>query len=304
MYLVDITEKEPEAIRKFLKLSFIAEGFFGSLGLIPSFSWYLLEIKTDRLVDSMSGEIDILAGRLNWSDPKAIESFQLEEAKSEPELPPACHYYLAALRLAVSGGIKWPPLVDYLIGIEAKCAYLHPQANQISVDTIKSKKSSPQKVHRIRLEVERMIQMGCNKVALLDIIVNPPASGINGQAWLQASTIATTSMDAMFPILQNRLPVDSPSGHWVWPIGAVSGGDETRRGASSLIPLRIADDNPFLRNPKIQLQRQEMEKKLRLLFAKLPTPCSFPVIFIDCGACGKIHGNGDVCTNIAQATEI
>lgn len=264
-YLVDIPEREQEAIKRLLELPFISEGFFGSLGLSPPFFWCLLKIRKDRFVASLSGDVDILAGRLIGAD---------------------------------SGGIKWPPLTDYLVGIEAKCAYLYLKANEISADTIKSRKSSPQKVRRIRLQVEGLLQMGFNKVALLDIIANPPASGIDGQAWLIASNIAMTSMEEMLPVLKDRLPMRSPSGHWVWSIGSVIGGNETVRGTGAPICLRIADKNPFLQaDSGTQSRRQKMESTLDLVFSKFPSPRSFPVIFIDCKFCGKIHMMEDACNS-------
>lgn len=295
-YLVDIQqEREQEAVRRLLELSFISERFFWSLGLNPYFSWYLLQVrvKENRLVSSLHGEVDILAGRFDWSDPEEFTSILAEEARNNQNSHPSWHYDFAARRLAESSGIKWPPSTDYLVGIEAKCAYFHPLE-----DTIKSPKSSEQEVNHIRSQIDRLLQMGFNKVALLDIIANFPESGIDGQAWLAASNTAITSKEKMSPILDERLPEDSPAGHWVWPTGSVIGGDESMRGAGSLIELRAARENPFLEgSSETQSCRQEMEKQLNIILAKFPLPRRLQVIFIDCTTCHKIHGIEDACTN-------
>jgi len=297
-YLVDIPEREIEAVHRLLKMPIIAEQFFWSLGVNPVFSWYLLQIRKDRIVSSLPGDVDILAGKLSWKDPKEFESLVAAEAKDRPNIDPSWHFDFAARKLADLGGIKWPPATDYLVGIEAKCAYLLPHANSISKDTIKSKKSSPGKVRKIRKQIENLLEMGFNKVALLDIIANPPASGPDGQAWLMALDIASTSEDEMSTVFSERLPANSPAGHWVWSIGSVIGGDESMRGAGAPVQLRIAQENPFLQvNSEIQSRRQEMERNLSTILGNLPLPCAFPVILVDCRICGRIHRMDVVCNN-------
>ena len=208
------------------------------------------------------------------------------------------HLTLASLKLAESGGIKWPPLTDYLIGIEAKCAYLDPNANEIKEDTIKSKKSSKEKVYGIQKQVEKLLSFGFDKVALLDMIANPPASGIDGQAWITALSIATSSKDAMSLILRQRLPNNSTAGHWVWSIGSIIGGDETRRGVGAPIELQKAAENKFLYvNTDVKTNREKMEIALNKIFGKLSPPYNFPVIFVDCRTCRTIHRLGDTCNS-------
>ena len=296
MYLVDIPGKESEAIKRLLKLLPITGGLFKSLGLDPLFSWYLIEVRTDLHLGLLPTDIDILAGRLSWSDPGAFRSILAEEIKSEPNAPQSVHLTLAALKLAESGGIKWPPLTDYLIGIEAKCAYLDPNANEIKEDTIKSTKKSSKKKVGIRKQVEKLLSFGFDKVALLDMIANPPASGIDGQAWITALSIATSSKDAMSLILRQRLPNNSTAGHWVWSIGSIIGGDETRRGAGAPIELQKAAENKFLYvNTDVKTNREKMEIAFNKIFGKLSPPYNFPVIFVDCRTCRTIHRLGDTC---------
>jgi hypothetical protein len=268
-YLVELSqERESEAVKRFLELSFISEKFFKSLGLVPSFSWYLLQIRIEQLLSSMKGEVDILAGRLNRTD---------------------------------SGGFEWLPSTDYLIGIEAKCSYLPVEAKEITAETIKSKKSSPKKIRKIQLEIERMLQMGFDKVALLDIIANPPASGIHGEAWEKAANVSNASLEEMLPILQKRLPENSPAGHWVFSLGSVIGSDETKRGSLTLENLRRPSENPYLqKDPETRSRRKEIEKGLSIIFSKFPSSHRFPVIFIDCRSCGKIHKMEDLCKTVQE----
>jgi hypothetical protein len=262
-YLVEIPEREREAVRRLLELPGIAWQFFDSHGLNPSLSWCIQRVRHDRLVESFKGDVDILMGRLDLNE---------------------------------SGGIKWPPSTDYLVGIEAKCAYLHPDANEITEDAIKSKKSSEQEIRKTQRQVKELLQMGFDKVTLLDMIANPPAFGIDSRAWFVALETAETSMKEMLPTLQKRLPDNSPAGHWVWSIGSVIGGDETMRGAGAPIELRRACENPFLRkDSKTRSRRQEMQHNLHGILARLPPPCRLPAVFIDCGACTKVHRTGNVC---------
>lgn len=243
-----------------------------------------------------STDIDILAGQLNWNDPEAFQSILAEEVKNDPKTHISQHRYIAAVKLAESGGIKWPPLTDYLIGIEAKCAYLDPNADEITENSIKSKKSSKEAVYEIQEQVKKLLSFGFDKVALLDMIANPPASGIDGQAFVTAANIATTSKEAMSRILKQRLPEDSPAGHWVWPIGSVIGGDESQRGAGTLVELQKTRENKFFQvDTAVKANRVKMEITLNKIFSKLPSPNSFPIIFVDCRTCRTIHGLKDTC---------
>lgn len=96
MYLVDIPERESEAIKRLLKLLPKTTGnLFESLGLDPLFSWYLVEVRTNVHLGLLPTDIDILAGRLSWSDPGAFRSILAEKRKSEPNAPQSVHLNLA-----------------------------------------------------------------------------------------------------------------------------------------------------------------------------------------------------------------
>ena len=286
-YLIN-TECERQFTKKFNSFQCNLDRFFRSLGLLSSyFSWYLLQVNKTNLINSSvkQGDVDILAGRLNWNDPKEFDAI-FKARRHDPNLYQSNltgPEPFETLKLANSGGIKWPALTDYLIGIEIKCVR-SPEKG-----TVKSKKSSPQKNKKLQNQVCDLLQMGFDKVALLDIIANSPTPVFSPEN-------AIASIEVMSPILQQRLPIDSPAGHWIYSIGSVIGGDETVRGTDVLEELRKTKDNPCLKvNQVIQSQRQEMEKKLLSILSQFPSPRSYPVIFIDCMICGKIHELGQSC---------
>jgi hypothetical protein len=288
-YLIESPQGEHAAIRKLEGLLCMLDQFFASLNLNPYYCWFLLEIEMGDLVESFKGDVDILIGRLNVKNP---EDFQAALAKFSRELPsahPTWHDNLAAIEIAERGGIEWPPRTDYLVGIETKCLRLDPTAKRISEDAVKSRKSSRQAVRKIRLKIDRLLEMGFDRVALLEFIANPPASGVDSRAWSLASKIASASEKAAASVFQNRLAEDSVAGHWVCSIGSVAGGDETLRGAGGATEYRGVKDNLRINDPRKAIRRQEMETNLRAVLGALPAPRSFPVLFINCKPCGSLH---------------
>jgi hypothetical protein len=295
-YLVEDPKREREAIRKLLDLKWFAHEIFGLLGLDVGFSWFLLDVKKDKLCTFAKGDIDILAGRLEWEAPKEFEDLLNYEFKGKENWHPSNVVLLAAVKYAATGGIKWPPSTDWLVAVEAKCAYLSPQADRIALEHFKSTKTSAQAIRHTRAQVKDLVRLGFDRVALLDIIANPPVSGPDGQAWLAAADLADRSMRTVSQILERRLSQDSVAGHYLWSIGAVAGGDEGRRGAGSPVELKRARDNPFLSDSGARERREEGQQNLRTQFATLPKPLHLRTIFSDCGLCGRVHLEGAACT--------
>jgi hypothetical protein len=279
-----------------LDLRPFAGTLLGPLGLDAEFAWFLVDVKKNRLQSSARGDVDILAGRLEWANPEDFKTLLEKEMKAKEVWHPSQIAFLTAITLASTGGIKWPPPTDWLVAIEAKCGYLSPEADSVSPANFKSLKASPQKVRRVRVQVKKLLKLGFDRVALLDVIANPPVSGPGGQAWLTAADLADCSRQAVWPVLEERLPPASPAGHYVWSIGAVVGGDEGRRGAGSPVELRAARDNPLLsRDSQVREHRREVEENLGKLLARLPKPLNLRVIFSDCPVCGQIHPDGNTC---------
>jgi hypothetical protein len=294
-YLVEDPEREREGVQTLVGVPFILEGLLSPLGLNPYFAWFLLGVNKRRLRASANGDIDLLAGPLEWKDPNQFFSKLEEEKRIKQGWHPTWPPIFAALRLANEGGIRWPPPLNYLVAIEAKCAYLNPQADAISRENLRSTKTSKQKIVHTRAQLRDLLRMGFDQVALLDIIANPPVSGLDGQAWFIAAEVAERSRRAMLPNLENRLPDNSPFGHFVWSSGAVVGGDESRRGAGCPVQLRPAVQNPLLGGAEVKASRREVEENLRIELERIPAPHNLRVILRDCGKCGQLHSDVSSC---------
>lgn len=272
----DAAYREAEATRHLMRCPGLAEGLLVGLG-VPQFSWVAIELQTQRISD-VKGDIDVIAGPMRFDNAAEFERLTLEHQEKYPDWHPSWHPYLAAKRVAEEGGITWPPLPDYLAGVEVKCAYFDGTE-------IRSEKSSPAKVDDIIKSLDRMLGLGLNKVALLDIIANHPADGPGSNAWLHAAGRSLTSLRAMQPALARRLPHTHAAAHWVWPSGAVVGADESMRGAGQPFELRPASPNPQADSPV----RLEVNRRLQGVLASAPQPSYFPWVLVDCKNCHLIH---------------
>jgi len=253
-YLVEIDnqEREHEALLRLVENPIYYPYFFAHLGLKPAASWYLLEIREHYFAGAIPSEIDILAGHLEFE----------------------------------SGKIDWFKSTNYVIAAEAKLAFF-----DLLEDRIKSQKSSSQKIQQIRSKIEDLNGLGFDKVVLLDMIANPPASGQDGSAWLVALDRARSSIDKM-AVLKGRLSDSTTAGHWVWSIGSVVGGDERMRGAGSPIELKTACANHLIETDRhIQNRRKEVQRKLSEILSGIPLAENelLPLCFVDCRTCGRIH---------------
>lgn len=295
-YLVEDPSRERQAIRIVADCPG-EDRVLDPLGLQRYARWVLLEVQKSRLLPSSIGEIDIIGGRLEWSDSEEFKrtvAAVMEEVKGKGH--PSMIAFLAAVRLANEGGLRWPPPMDWLVAIEAKCAYLNPQANSISREHLKSTKASVQKVTHLRQQVNGLLEMGFNRVALLDVIASPPASGPDGGAWVTAAVVAEEARHAMSHDLNGRLPLVSPAGHCVYSIGAVVGGYEAYRGAVSADWRREAIDNPLLaKDPVVRGRREEVEENLLKIFEALPKPLNLRTAYCDCPDCKQVHLEGKPC---------
>jgi hypothetical protein len=236
-----------------------------------------------NLVESWNGDVDILSGRLTVTNKDAFRARLASLAREMPDAHPTQVDHLAAVATAEAGEIQWPPSMEYLVGIEAKCGYLSRDGK------MKSTKAGPGKVHDLHKEIQKLLNLGFNTVALLEFIANPPSSGVDTEAWVTAADVASDSTTRMSDIFSNRLPEGSPAGHGICSIGAVIGGDETLRGSVVETLLRQPRANSQLENAETKVRRREMELNLSKMLGNLPRPRSFPVIFIRCKKCEVAH---------------
>ena len=147
----------------------------------------------------------------------------------------------------------------------------------------KSSKASLDKRQDLHKQLQRDLGLGLDYVSLLDIVANEPATGNGSDAWWHATTKSFASLNLLGPLLAGRIPENSPVGHWAWSVGAVTGGDETMRGAGAPILLRQSTQNPH--TP----QRAQVEALLAQLLGTLPQPHSWPVFIKDCKDCKRVH---------------
>jgi len=274
-YLIDVNghEREKKVVRRFCATPFMFDELLIALGVPGEFHWVILEVPHERLMEDRFGDIDIIAGPLAWNDPAAIGPLITKNRETHPTAPAHLHAYCAAVELAGHGGLMWPPPMDYLVAIEVKCAYFHRDEQEV-----KSQKASRSNTRNVRMQIEELVEvLPFNRVALLDFIVHPPAAGIDGQAWLNASYIALRSLEQMRPTLQGRLPADSPAGHFVMSWGAVEGGTEAFRGTGTAIELRSTIENPRLAGTATRERRKQMAERLKGVLEEYSKPLSFPV---------------------------
>jgi hypothetical protein len=282
MYLIDMDDqnRESESIRHLLEIQ--KEYVLGPMGL-GSLSWIVMEVDNVHLVPSIMGEVDILAGRLEFRDPEDFQQALKREQTKRPDSHPYWPEFLAAKEISEAGGILWPPINAYLVGVEVKCAYFSDRAH--------STKGSKSHVKRIRKQVNRLGEMGVDRMALVDVIANPPSHGENSKPWFEAASRAQHSLKEMKDILEARLPSGTSAGQFVWSVGAVEGGDESLRGAGVPFMLRPGLMNPALaaRDAKILANRRVLLGRISQMLGTLPQPTFFPAIFAGCRFCKKIR---------------
>lgn len=238
---VDSQERENAAVQYLCDTPFLLNDLLGPLGLHPNFYWVLLQVPHGKLVTGRFGDVDLMAG---------------------------------PLRLATKDGFEWPPMLDQLVAIEAKCAYRSP-----TEPAVKAQKASAGNVRQVRTQLEELWRfVPFNRVALLDIVINPPSGGMDGQAWARAAAAAADSLDLMRRTLADRLPAESGFGHLAFSWGSVVGADERQRGSGTPLQWREARENPYLCEPDVQQRRRELESNLKQILSAWPSAPRMPAI--------------------------
>lgn len=279
-YLVELEHAEHNILSRLHEFILNISDFVESLGIGARHAWYLVELPLERLIPSIKGEIDILAGNLEFADPTELERLIKSFGEENPGTPSAYHFNYCAGKLAYDGGLKWPPSLDYLVGIEVKFSYLPLTATRISSDQFKAKKDSPQKIKKIRLELEKLLKAGFNKVGLFEFLANPPADGIGSEPWLIAGRIASKAAKEMEGTYSGRIAENSPVGHGSCSISGINGRDERASGSISPRIFRHARDNPLLLDEETKSNRHIMEQHLTEILCTLPHPRTFPAVYI------------------------
>jgi hypothetical protein len=257
MYLIDMQDqdRESESIRYLLESPLHKEYLLSQLGL-GSLCWIVMEVDNIHLVPSVIGEVDILAGPLEFRDPEEFQRALNRERTQRPDWHVSLHEILAAKEVSEAGGILWPPTSAYVVGVEVKCAYFS--------DRLHSAKDSRSHVKDIRKQVTRLEKMGVDRTALPDVIANSPRDGVNSNPWFEAAGRAHNSRREMKNIFEARLPGGTAAAQFVWSVGAVVGGDQRIRGAGVRMMLR-----PGLMNPALAAGDARVLDNRRVLLARI-----------------------------------
>jgi hypothetical protein len=282
MYIVEANsrERETEAIRH-LADSPLKDELLGVFGF-DALNFVIVEAQKPKLIPGVVGDIDILAGNLDFKDWADYRNALAEMEAKHPEYPEVLKTQLAGKIVSEADGLRWPPEPVFVAGVEVKCAYF--------TDRLKAGKSSVEKVSGIRNQIDWLEKIGLDKFGLLDVIGNEPSYQEDG-GYLGAMDRASRSRDAMRTILADRLPATSAAAQFVWSVGSVGGGDEGVRGTGRPLMLRPPVKNPRLaaNDREALAHRAVMLQKIPELLAHLPCPRYFPVVFMDCRKCKLIH---------------
>lgn len=213
-----------------------------------------MEVQKPHLVPGLLGDIDILAGNLELKNPDDV-----------------CE------------GLKWPPVSTRIVGVEVKCAYFSKSEGP------QSEKDSPKKIKKLRSQIDLLLEMGLNQVGLLDVIGNEPTEGVG--AFVSAMGRAMDSLRAFQPLIEVRLPDDTPAAQYCWAVGSVIGGDERIRGGGGLKVVRPGLQNPLLAagDELAVRNRERLIESVAEMLSAIPAPTYWPLFFADCMECGRLH---------------
>lgn len=248
------------------------------MGVHPYFSWYLIEIPTDKLVASIIGEVDILAGNIFPRDLKIFDDYLTEQRREHSTAHPTRLVQWAMNHFAWNREIQWPPILNHLIGIELKTSYLPLTADSPTRELIKSRKEG--KTEDIQKSLGKLLDIGLNRVGLFEFIANPPSDGIGNEPWRNASALSGHSLEEMIPVYGSRLPAHSPVGHAACSISGINGRPERGSGSIATTIFNHAEDNPYLSEASVHLHRETLDHNLRRILSGLPFPYTLSAVYV------------------------
>jgi hypothetical protein len=279
---VDDQDREKQATRHFLSHPRFRQDLLKALGM-DSLTWVIMEAKKPHLVPGLVGDVDILAGNLQFNDAQDYV-LALEDVRNQfPNVNEPTQQDIACKMITERLGLQWPPLSSRIVAVEVKCGYFS------QADGPQSEKDSPKKIEKLRLQLDRLLQMGMDMVALLDVIGNDPTDGPG--AYLEAGLRAQESARKFQPIIEARLTDEIPAAQFCWAVGSVFDRDEGFSGGGGLLTLRQGLTNPLLENgnAKTLENRKIMLQNVTVMLGSITVPRYCPVFFIDCQDCGRLH---------------
>lgn len=250
-YLVELDQhREKTAVRRAFVCSFLLNNLIIDLGLSPDACWVILEFPKP----SGNGDIDVLLGPLTVSS---------------------------------TGWFSWPSCHHHLAALEVKVGYL--RADSAGAPKVASAKGGPGHEKRIRGQLASLVGLGLNRIALLDIIATPPATGKDGEAWFVASANALAGLGEAQPVLSRRPLPETFIGHWAWPWGSVEGGLEHFRGAGAPQRIRPSLPNTFIADPMVEERRRNLVARVSGFLSDSLGPQISPYAMVYCPRCRRLH---------------
>jgi len=154
----------------------------------------------------------------------------------------------------------WPPPVDYLVAVEAKC-WARKWEDLEPWKRVQSPRTN------LWDQVKRNRESGFSRVAGVDIVCTEP-----GNDYFSALAAASTLAGAEQHWLRREADKNDEAGYAVFAFGAVSWKDESKSGAIGLIECRTA---PVLDSPN-----QVLAEAVRGILTSCPQPQVAPYHFV------------------------
>lgn len=274
MHLIEVPnqERETAAIRTLLDTDPLIQPLFHSIGLRWPLCWCMIQLPQEKLISGRRGDVDILAGNLNWNDAEQFDMVVRAERDRLPHFHPSWHYDFAMRRLASDGGLAWPPSIDHVVAIEVKCSYFaeRPHATKRG------------KARDIRKQIGGLLKMAFDRVVLLDVIANEPATGAGIGAWTTAAWRAHDNLKEMRPIFDQRIISGCKVDHFAISIGSVVGKPENLRGAGRPTCLHLGGTNFDRKDVQAVSIRSQLNCNIGSIWNVERRPNCFPVVLWCC----------------------
>jgi hypothetical protein len=267
-------KREDTMIRRWLGGAIGADQLLGLLG-VTGLRWCALNLpRCDLLPDAPAGDIDVVAGPMEFDFDET--EFTLRVNREKEGLPlaaqPSWAYDFAVRRACAEGHLVWPPRVDEIVACEVKASWYHPTEK-------KWKATHARKGTRVKGQLRLLLDNGFNRVAFLHIGVTKPRDEANPSPWFRAARDASVAEHQMKLVYD---PADLPDcGYFRCVVGAVAAATEEKAAAEA--PLTVIQ--PCRSRP--QGSDVRLKGRLRDRLELLPRP-RVPQVFVQtCPKCER-----------------
>lgn len=265
--------RERTGLQRWLTIS--APDLFAELGIHGAW-WCALNIpRCSVFGDSHDGDVDLIAGPLEFSVTEAEWAYRVErKGRDRPlDTPRGTILHTAVLRACAEGRILWPPRMDTVVACEVKASWFDPTRE-------KWKATHVGEAQRIHGQLKVLLAHGIDRVAFLHMgSAKPRVTKFN--PWIQAATDSAAALERLPAIFD---PADLlPCGYYRVVAGAVSHKSEELAGAGASMQVLQA----ALSNENRTRASQAWRKTLQDRLAACPHPM-WPEVYVSvCSSCGK-----------------